>query len=88
MGKFQKAVLQYGVARLKQCDNSVALSKELGRHQRLLYTWRDQLQPAEGGEGPPPNSREATLRKEVSRLKRVLADKTREAGFWAVPCEK
>ena len=76
VGKFPKAFRQYAVERLKQCDNIVALSKELGVHRRLLYTWRDQLEPVEGGEGAPPvNSRETTLRKEVSRLKRVLAEK-------------
>ena len=80
VGKFPKAFRQYAVARLKECDNIVELSKELGVHRRLLYTWRDHLEPAEGGEGPPPNSREATLRKEVSRLKGALADK--EADFF------
>jgi transposase-like protein len=39
---------------LKQCDNIVALSKELGVHRRLLYTWRDQLEPAETEDGLPP----------------------------------
>ena len=82
VGKFPKAFRQYAVARLKQCDNIVELSKELGVHRRLLYTWRDQLEPVEEGDGPPPNSREATLRKEVSRLKRALADKTLEADFF------
>ena len=83
VGKFPKAFRQYAVARLKQCDNIVELSKELGVHRRLLYTWRDQLEPVEEGEGPPANSREATLRKEVSRLKRAVADKTLEADFFA-----
>ncbi len=67
VGKFPKAFRHYAVARLQQCDNIVELSKELGVHRRLLYTWRDQLEPAEAGEGPSPNSREATLRKEVSQ---------------------
>jgi len=31
------------VARLKSCENIVALSKELGVHRVLLYKWRDQL---------------------------------------------
>ncbi|HTP40970.1 MAG TPA: hypothetical protein VML36_00970, partial [Nitrospiria bacterium] len=49
----------------------------------LLYKWRDQLDPAEQDDGPPPaTARESTLRKEVSRLKRVLADKTLEADFF------
>ena len=83
VGKFSKAFRRYAVERLKQCDNIVALSKELGVHRRLLYTWRDQLEPADGGEKPPPlNSRETTLRNEVSRLKRVLAEKMLEVDFF------
>jgi len=71
------------VERLKQCENIVELAKELGVHRRLLYRWRDQLEPAESGEGPAPvNSRETTLRKEVSRLKRVLAEKMLEVDFF------
>lgn len=56
VGKFPKAFRQYAVERLKQWDNIVALSKELGVHWRLLYTWRDQhaarmqcFRPAEDG---------------------------------------
>ena len=83
VGKFPKAFWQMAVARLKQCDNISALAKELGVHRRLLYTWRDKLEPLEPDDGPPPPSmREATLRKEVSKLKRVLADKTLEADFF------
>jgi transposase-like protein len=33
------------VERLKSCENIVALSEELGVHRRLLYKWRDQLEP-------------------------------------------
>jgi transposase-like protein len=58
------------VDRLTQCDNIVALAKELGISRRLLYMWREQLEPVERGEGPPATSRESTLRHEVSRLKR------------------
>jgi transposase len=77
------------VERMKQCDDIVALSKELDIHRRLLYRWRDQLDPVEQGEGPPPQtSRESTLRKEVSRLKRVLADKTVEVDFFKGALQK
>jgi transposase-like protein len=83
VGKFPKAFRQYAVERLKRCENIVALSKELGVHRRLLDRWRDQLEPAESGEGAAPgNSRETTLRKEVSRLKRALAEKTLEVDFF------
>lgn len=75
VGKFPKAFRQMAVDRLTQCDNIVELAKELGICRRLLYTWREKLEPVERGEGPPATSRESTLRHEVSRLKRVLAEK-------------
>ena len=70
------------VDRLTQCDNIVKLAKELGISRRLLYTWREKFEPVESGEGPPANSRETTLRNEVSRLKRVLAEKVLEVDFF------
>src|SRR5262245_23544433 len=77
------------VKRLKDCDNISELAKELGVHRRLLYTWREKLEPAEKEEGPPPvNSRELTLRKEVNKLKRALADKTLEADFFEGALQK
>ena len=82
VGKFPKAFRQMAVDRLTQCDNIVTLAKELGISRRLLYTWREKLEPVERSEGPPVNSREATLRKEVSQLKRVLAEKVLEVDFF------
>ncbi|MGZ9151648.1 MAG: IS3 family transposase, partial [Nitrospira sp.] len=81
VGKFPKAFRQMAVDRLTRCDNIVALAKELGISRRLLYTWREKLEPRESI-GPPANSREATLRKEVSQLKRVLAEKVLEVDFF------
>jgi transposase-like protein len=82
VGRYPKAFKQRAVERLNQCENIVALSQELGVSRRLLYTWRDQLDPVERSEGPPANSREATLRKEVSHLKRLLAEKMLEMDFF------
>jgi len=77
------------VERLKNCNNIVALARELGVHRRLLYKWREQLDPAEiPEEAPPQNSRESTLRKEVSQLKRLLADKTLEVDFFRSALQK
>jgi transposase len=77
------------VERLQRCENIVALAKELGIRRQLLYRWRDQLAPADiGGEPPAENSREATLRKEVSQLKRVLAEKTVELDFFRGALQK
>jgi transposase-like protein len=82
VGKFPKVFRQMAVDRLNQCENIVALAKELGISRRLLYTWREKLEPTASGEGPPANAREATLRHEVSRLKRVLAEKMLEVDFF------
>jgi transposase-like protein len=74
VGKFPKAFRQMAVERLNHCENIVELAKELGISRRLLYTWREQLEPVERSDAP--------LRKEVSRLKRVLAEKVLELDFF------
>ena len=88
IGRYPKAFRKMAVERLKGCDNIVALSQELGVHRRLLYKWRDQLEPIEDGEGPPANSRERELRQQVTQLKRVVADKTLEADFFKGALQK
>lgn len=88
VGKFPKEFVEMTLERLKQCDNISELSKELNVHRRLLYMWRDKLDPAEPEDNPPGNSRVSTLRKEVRQLKRVLADKTLEMVFSKVHCKK
>jgi transposase-like protein len=82
VGKFPKAFRQMAVDRLNQCENIVTLAKELGVSRRLLYTWREKLEPTASGAGPPANARETTLRNEVSQLKRVLAEKVLEVDFF------
>ena len=89
VGRYSNEFRRACVERMKQCDDISALSRELDIDRRLLYRWRDQLDPPHKSEWPPPqNSRESTLRKEVSQLKRVLAEKTRELDFFKVPCKK
>ena len=89
VGRYSNEFRRMCVERMKQCDDIGALAKELGIHRRYLYRWRDQLEPAEKSEGPPPqNSRESTLRKEVSQLKRVLAEKTVELDFFKGALQK
>ena len=77
------------VERLKNCDNILALSRELGVHRRLLYKWRDQLEPVDvPKESLPQNSREFILRKEVHQLKRLLGEKTMELDFFKGALQK
>ena len=68
VGRYPKEFRRMAVERLKACDNIVELSQELGVHRRLLYKWRDQLEPIEDGDGPPANSRERELRQQVGQL--------------------
>ena len=76
VGRYSNEFRRACVERMKQCDDISALSRELDIDRRLLYRWRDQLDPPNKSEWPPPQtSRESTLRKEVSQLKRVLAEK-------------
>ncbi len=74
--------------RLKSCESVTAISEELGIHRTLLYKWRDQLDPLDGGQDAPANSRESTLRKQNDRLKRALADKTLEVDFFRGALQK
>ena len=77
------------VERLKTCDNIVALSKELGVHRRLLYKWRDQFAPFdESAEPATGSSPQATLRRKMHQLKRVLVDKTLEVDFFKGALQK
>ena len=88
-GRYTDEFKQMCVARMKQCKNIGALAKELEVHRRMLYRWRDQLDPAEKGEaGSLQHSGEARLRQEVSQLKRALADKTLEVDFFKGALQK
>ena len=87
--RYTKEFRRKAVERLKNCDNIVALSEELGVHRRLLYQWRDRLDGVDNAEeSPPGNSRESTLRQEINQLKRVLAEKTLEVDFFKGALQK
>ena len=76
------------VERLKQSENIVELAKELGVHRRMLYRWRDQLEPVAKRAGVAPQSGETRLRNEVNQLKRALAEKTLEVDFFKGALQK
>jgi len=70
---------------MRGCHNIVALAEELGVERKSLYLWREQLDPESvirRPPGRPAKSREVELEREVSQLKRVLADKTLELDFF------
>ncbi len=74
--------------RLKSCHSVTALSRELGIHRGLLYSWRNRMEPREEGSAPPATSRERELRQEIRALKRLLGDKTLEVDFFKGAFEK
>ena len=47
VGRYPRAFRQMAADRLRNCDNVMALSEELGVHRRLLYKWRQHSDPAE-----------------------------------------
>jgi len=74
---------------MKQCDNIKALSAELDLDRRMMYRWREQFDRESKGEWRPPQKAwESTLRRELTRLKRVLADKTIELDFFKGALQK
>jgi transposase-like protein len=75
------------VARMKTCDNVRALARELGVQQKLLYTWKYQLEgrpePRRANLGINAEDRQAKQhREEIAKLKAALADKTLENDFF------
>ena len=59
------------------------------RSSAAVVQMRDQLDPVDISAAPPPeNRRESTLRKEVSLLKRLLAEKTLEVDFFKGALQK
>ena len=88
VNKYPKAFRKMALERLKSCQNVTELSAELGIHRTQLYKWRDQMEPIDDGQGPPANSRERELRKEIRDLKQLLADKTLEVDFFKGALQK
>ena len=91
VGRYSKEFRRVAVQRMKGCNNIATLAKELGVERKSLYLWREQLDPESvisRKPGPAAKSREVELEQEVSRLKRVLADKTLELDFFKGALQK
>jgi transposase-like protein len=64
---------------MNACGNIVGLARELGVSRRVLYQWRDRMEQTDSSRG---RSRELILRKQILKLKRLLANKTLEVDFF------
>jgi predicted RNase H-like nuclease (RuvC/YqgF family) len=77
------------VERMRTCEDVGELAKELGVTRRCLYKWRAKLDLVETPEeSARPHTREASYRKQVRRLERLLAEKTLEVDFFKGALQK
>jgi transposase-like protein len=83
--RYSKEFRQQAVERMNACGNIVRLARELGVCRRVLYNWRDRLDDTNL---PAIRSRELILRKQILKLKRLLANKTLEVDFSDMPCKE
>ena len=88
INKYPTGFRKLALERMKTCRNVSELSAELGVHRTQLYKWRRSMEAADDGWGPPANSQERGLRKEIRELKRVLGEKVLEADFFKGALQK
>jgi hypothetical protein len=77
--RYGSELRRQAVERMNACGNIVGLARELGVSRRVLYQWRDRMEQTDSS---PGRSRELILRKQILRLKRLLANKTLEVDFF------
>lgn len=74
------------IRQFRSCKNVARLAREIGIPRQTLYRWIDESERVvtdENGElVPAARDRESRLRKRISQLKHVLADKTLEVDFF------
>jgi transposase len=80
------------IKRFRSCENVALLAKEIGIPRQTLYRWIDESERVEADEDgelvPVTKDRESTLRKRISYLKHVLANKTLEVDFFKGALQK
>lgn len=88
INKYPTAFRKLALERMKTCKNVSELSADLGLHRTQLYKWRRTMEAADDSQGPPANSQERALRKEIRELKRVLGEKVLETDFFKGALQK
>jgi transposase-like protein len=77
------------VDRMETCEDVGELAGELGVRPRCLYKWRKKLETVEPGqESSRPSTHASAHRKEIHRLKQLLAEKTLELDFFKGALQK
>jgi len=76
------------VERMRTCESVTELARELGVRPRCLYKWRAKLDLLESGEESARVTHEGSYRKQVLRLKQLLAEKILEVDFFKGALQK
>jgi len=77
------------VERMKTCESVTELARELGVRPRCLNKWRAKVDLLESGEeSARASTHEGSYRKQVLRLKQLLAEKTLEVDFFKGALQK
>ena len=88
-GSVFEGISAKGRRALKDLRQHRGVGKGAGVHRRLLYKWRDQFAPFDENEEPATGSSpQATIRRKLHQLKRVLVDKTLEVDFFKGALQK
>ncbi len=87
--RYSRKFQRMAVERMKTSEDVVELARELGVTRRCLYKWRRKLEIIEPGEEAlRPSTHASAHRKEIHRLKQLLADKTLEVDFFRGALQK
>ena len=88
VGRYPLEFRRMVVERMKQSNNLTALARELGVDRKLMYLWREQLDPVTRAATRVAATREEELERRVSQLERALATKTLELDFFKGALQK
>ena len=88
VGRYPTAFRRMVVERMKQSNNLTALARELKVDRKLMYLWREQLDPTVRTAKRAATTREEELERRVNQLERALANKTLELDFFKGALQK
>jgi transposase len=87
--RYSRKFQRMAVERMKACESVTELAGELGVRPRCLYKWRAKLDLLESGEeSARASTHEGAYRKQVLRLKQLLAEKALEVDFFKGALQK
>jgi transposase len=87
--RYSRKFQRMAVERMKASEDVAELAGELGVTRRCLYKWRRKLEIIEPGEEAlRPSTHASAHRKEIHRLKQLLAEKTLEVDFFRGALQK